>query len=96
MLRKLNGSFGVLDPSPTVLSVLELSGLMNLVAGAQPEAGGEARGGGERDDRQHGDGDEKPPKAAEPDHATVMPVPGDPAITPFHNSTTGTVVGVVP
>ena len=38
MLRKLNGSFGVLDPSPAVLSVLELSGLMNLVAGAQPVA----------------------------------------------------------
>jgi len=35
MLRKLNGSFGVLDPSPAVRSVLELSGLMNLVAGAQ-------------------------------------------------------------
>jgi len=38
MLRKLNGSFGVLDPSPAVLSVLELSGLMTLVAGAQPVA----------------------------------------------------------
>ncbi|MBU0715930.1 MAG: STAS domain-containing protein [Verrucomicrobia bacterium] len=36
MLRKLNGSFGVLDPSPAVKAVLELSGLMNLVAGAQP------------------------------------------------------------
>ena len=38
MLRKLNGSFGVLDPSQAVLSVLELSGLMMLVAGAQPVA----------------------------------------------------------
>lgn len=38
MLRKLNGSFGVLDPSPAVLAVLELSGLITLVAGAQPVA----------------------------------------------------------
>ncbi|MDD5676410.1 MAG: STAS domain-containing protein [Kiritimatiellae bacterium] len=38
MLRKLNGSLGVLDPSPAVISVLELSGLMSLVAGAQPVA----------------------------------------------------------
>ena len=38
MLRKLNGSFGVLAPSQAVLSVLELSGLMMLVAGAQPVA----------------------------------------------------------
>jgi len=44
MLRKLNGSFGVLEPSPAVLSVLELSGLMNLVAGAQPVAATEAAG----------------------------------------------------
>jgi anti-anti-sigma factor len=31
-LRKLKGSFGVLSPSPAALSVLQLSGLMNLVS----------------------------------------------------------------
>lgn len=38
LIRKLNGSFGVVDPSAAVLSVLELSGLMSLVAGTQPVA----------------------------------------------------------
>lgn len=36
MLRKLNGSFGVMDPSPAVMAILELSGLQTLVGGAQP------------------------------------------------------------
>ncbi len=38
MLRKLNGSFGILAPSPAAQSVLELSGLINLVVGNQPVA----------------------------------------------------------
>ncbi|MFH1476730.1 MAG: STAS domain-containing protein [Verrucomicrobiota bacterium] len=36
IFRKLNGSFGVLDPSPAVRSVLELSGLMSLITGVPP------------------------------------------------------------